>query len=111
MGDWNADETSMLAENCDRWCTARLWYVPAKVGGTWKLGESEMALKQVYQTFSGTRKGAAGVTHVAGRLRGENIFFASARTQFTGRVLGVNMEGIERTAGKDQPFRAVRIGN
>lgn len=111
VGDWNADETVVLTDNCDRWCTARLWIVPAKVAGTWKIAESEMNLKQTYQTFSGKLKGAAGISSLAGRLRGDSIFFANGKTQFTGRVVENLMEGIQRTAGKDSPFKATRTGN
>ena len=112
IGDWNADETSVIPETCERWCTARLWVVPAKVTGTWKMADGELTLKQTYQTFSGALKVSNGsTTSIAGRLRGENIFFSIAKTQFTGRVAGNVIEGIERTAGKDTPFRATRIGN
>jgi hypothetical protein len=31
---------------CTNWCTAHLWIVPAKVEGTWKLPQGELALKQ-----------------------------------------------------------------
>jgi methylase of polypeptide subunit release factors len=111
IGDWNADETSIIPDNCERWCMARLWIVPAKVAGRWKLGESEMILKQNYQTFSGTRESPYGATSVAGRLRGESIFFAIGKTRFTGRVAGNMIEGVERTAGMDTQFRATRTGN
>jgi hypothetical protein len=110
IGDWNADETSVISDNCERWCIARLWIVPAKVAGTWKMADGEWILKQTYQTFSGTRKGVHGATAVAGRLRGDDIFFANRKTQFTGRVAGNVIAGIARTAGKDTPFRASRIG-
>jgi len=108
IGDWNADETAVLSENCDRWCMARMWVVPAKIAGTWKIGESTMTLKQNYQTFSGTLKAGAVVNSVAGRLRGENIFFAGGKAQFTGRVAGNSMEGIARSAGTDSAFKATR---
>ena len=111
IGDWNADKISAIPNNCERWCTARLWIVPAKVAGTWKVADGEMMLKQTYQTFSGALKGAHGVTPIAGRLRGENIFFAAGKTQFTGRVAGNVIEGIARTAGRDMPFHASRVGN
>ena len=111
IGDWNADETSVIPGQCERWCTARLWIVPAKIAGTWKIADGELMLKQTHQTFSGTLKVADGTTSVAGRLRGDNIFFASGKTQFTGRVAGNVIDGIERTAGKDRHFKAARIGN
>ncbi len=111
IGDWNADRIATIAGNCQRWCTARLWIVPAKVAGIWQMLQGELTLKQVYQTFSGTLKGPNGSAPVAGRVRGENIFFASGKARFTGRVDGDIIEGIARTAGKDSPFKAARIGN
>lgn len=110
LGDWNADRTSVIGDGCERWCTARLWIVPAKIAGRWKFDERELILKQNYQTFSGTMKSSGATMSIAGRLRGENIFFAGGKTQFTGRVAGQVIEGLERTAGKDRPFKALRIG-
>ncbi len=110
IGDWNADRTSTIAGNCERWCLARLWIVPAKVAGRWRLPQGELILKQNYQTFSGTMTGAGGALPVAGRVRGGNIFFAAGKTRFTGRVDGDSIEGIARIAGKDREFRAKRIG-
>ena len=39
MGDWNADDTAVVKEGCVSYCTAYLWIVPAKVEGTWQLGD------------------------------------------------------------------------
>lgn len=111
IGDWNADRTSIAAENCERWCTARLWIVPAKVAGAWKLPQGELTLKQTYQTFSGTLRGAKGAVPIVGRMHGEEIFFSSRETQFTGRVDGSVIDGIARTKGIDAKFRATKIGN
>ena len=111
IGDWNADKISTMPNNCERWCTARLWIVPAKVAGTWRMADGELMLKQTYQTFSGALNGAGGTMPIAGRLRGENVFFASGKTHFTGRVAGNVIEGFARTAGKDRQFKAARIGN
>ena len=111
IGDWNADGTATIPGNCDRWCFARLWIVPATVAGIWKMPQGSMTLKQVYQTFSGTLKGADGSASVAGRLRGESIFFGAGKIRFTGRVEGGVMTGIARTAGQDIAFRATRVGD
>ncbi len=111
IGDWNADQTSVAATNCERWCTARLWIVPARVTGTWKFADGELKLKQVYQTFTGILKAVNGSAPVAGRMRGEEIFFSSKDSQFTGRVAGDMIEGVARTAGADRKFRANRVGN
>lgn len=108
IGDWNPDENFHVAENCERFCSARLWIVPAKVHGTWKLPAGELVVKQNYQTFSGSLKSAEGANPVSGRLRGEQIHFRAGKTQFTGRVEGDVMEGFARTAGVDDKFRATR---
>jgi hypothetical protein len=108
IGDWNPDETFNASDNCERFCTARLWVVPAKVGGTWKLPQGELVLKQAYQTFSGTLVGASGAAAIAGRLRGEQINFSGGGTQYSGRVDGNGIEGFARTAGVDTKFRATR---
>jgi len=60
----------------------RLWIVPARVEGVWKLAEGELKLKTTYQTFTGTLKSVSESAPVAGRLRGEEIFFNSRSTQF-----------------------------
>jgi hypothetical protein len=111
IGDWNADRTSTATTDCERWCTARLWFVPAKIAGRWRLPQGGLILKQAYQTFSGTMTGPKGVAPVAGRLRGDNIFFAAGKARFTGRVDGGTIEGVAREAGKDSEFRAMRTGN
>lgn len=111
IGDWNADQSATAVDNCERWCTGRLWIVPARVEGGWKLAEGELRLKQTYQTFTGTLKSVSESAPVAGRLRGEEIFFNSRSTQFTGRVDGQVIDGIARTAGTDSKFHATRIGD
>lgn len=35
IGDWEPDEITSI-EPCERWCTAMLWIVPARVEGTWR---------------------------------------------------------------------------
>lgn len=111
IGDWTADETTIVEGDCNSFCTARIWYVPAKVAGTWKLPQGELRLEQTYQTISGNLKTASGSSPVAGKLRGDQIAFSTSETQFTGRVAGNGIEGFARTAGKDLKFRAARAGN
>src|SRR5437879_2562336 len=57
MGEWKADETAELSQDqgCQAsWCTALLWIVPARVAGTWKVPQGELALKQEFQMLTGT---------------------------------------------------------
>ena len=108
IGDWNPDQIHNVTENCERFCTARLWFVPARVSGTWQFPVGELLLKQTYQTFSGALKSGAAKFPVSGRLRGEQITFHGGKTQYTARVDGDVMEGFARTAGVDDKFRATR---
>src|SRR5262245_48831253 len=55
MDDWTPDETATITEqNCTSWCTALLWIVPAKVDGTWRLGDGELTLQQQFQKLTGS---------------------------------------------------------
>ncbi len=109
IGDWNPDEVAANVEHCERFCTARLWVVPAKVDGTWRLDGGELTLQQTYQTFSGALRSGTSNLAITGRLRGAEIFFADKETEFTGRVDGAVMEGIARSGGVDRRFRATRV--
>ena len=109
IGDWNPDDIANLGAGCEKFCTARLWIVPAKVAGIWRLPQGELAVKQVYQTFSGSLKSADGALPVSGRLRGDQVNFQSRKTQYSARVDGEVMEGFARTAGVDDKFRATRV--
>lgn len=109
IGDWNPDQSFAVSDNCEKFCSGRLWIVPAQVAGVWKLSQGELTISQIYQTVSGTLKGASGVVLIAGRLRGEQIAFSAGATQYTAKVAGNVMEGFARTAGADSKFRGVLI--
>jgi hypothetical protein len=93
MEDWKPDETANNVPGCTNWCTAHLWIVPAKVNGTWRLPEGELAIKQTFQMITGTLKNGNTVTPISGKLNGDQISFMAAGTQYTGRVNGNTMEG------------------
>jgi len=105
MEDWKADQTETVA-GCNNWCTAMLWIVPAKVGGTWKLPDGELTLKQTFQMISGTLKSGKNNSQITGKLNGDQISFTAGGTQYTGRVNGNSMEG---TAGGAK-WSATRAG-
>jgi Methyltransferase domain len=90
MEAWQDDDTVTLAQDCTSWCTAHFWIVPAKVGGTWKVGQDTLTLSQEFQMVSGTL-GSRPIT--AGRLRGPDITFIVGNTEYTGRVNGNTMSG------------------
>jgi SAM-dependent methyltransferase len=108
MGEWTADETATVNDDCQSYCTALLWIVPAKVAGTWQLPQGELALKQTFQMISGTiRSGNVSTPITNGRLRGDQISFTAGGAQYTGRVNGNVMEGNVK-GGTDSKWRATR---
>jgi precorrin-6B methylase 2 len=94
MGEWEADVTETVTEGCTTWCTALHWIVPAKVEGTWRLPQGELALKQSFQMLSGTlRTGNDTLEITKGRMRGDEISFTAGTTTYTGRVSGNAIKG------------------
>jgi SAM-dependent methyltransferase len=93
MEGWDPDYTESRPD-CSSWCNVLLWIVPAKVDGTWKLPQGDLALTQDFQKVSGT---LAGAPISEGRLRGEDLTFKVGTTTYTGRVRGNVIEG--RTSG------------
>jgi hypothetical protein len=89
MGDWEPD-VQETAEPCTSWCTALTWVVPAKVAGTWQLGNQTLTLKQQYQVVSGSL-GSTPITN--GKLNGEEIAFTAGSQTYTGHVNGTTMNG------------------
>jgi precorrin-6B methylase 2 len=90
MEEWEADQTETITDDCTSWCTALLWIVPAKVEGTWQLGQQELKLTQTFQNISG----ALGSQTIAdGKLNGDEITFKAGGATYTGRVEGTSMKG------------------
>jgi precorrin-6B methylase 2 len=107
MGDWIAD-ASQTRSGCTSWCTALLWIVPAKVEGTWRSEQGELAIEQTFQMISGTFSSAGASVPVAGRLRGDEINFTAGKTQYQGRVEGNTISGTARSSEGSSPWTATR---
>ena len=89
MGDWEPDRQEAVTD-CVSWCTALLWIVPAKVGGTWQTPEGALTLEQQFQNVTGV----LGTTAIAsGRLSGDQIQFQVGDVHYAGRVTGGAIEG------------------
>jgi hypothetical protein len=111
MGEWESDDslTADAKEGCTYWCIAHLWYVPAKVEGTWRTPQGELTLGQNFQKISGTLKSASGMVPVIdGRMRGEEISFRAGTTQYTGRVSGNSIQGTMTGGGKTAAWSATK---
>jgi len=90
MGEWTPDEKKVIGPaGCTNWCTAMLWIVPAKVQGTWTTPQGLLRIRQSFQTIAGT----LGTTAITGRVAADRITFATASTQYSGRVTGNVIEG------------------
>ncbi len=109
MGDWKADETTSVTENCLSWCTALLWIVPAKISGTWRLGQGELRLNQTFQEFSGTLATGGNTTTITdGKVRGDDISFTAAGAQYTGHIAGTTITGTVKSGANNSNWRATR---
>jgi SAM-dependent methyltransferase len=109
MGDWEPDNSVAVTEGCNSFCKAYLWIVPAKAGGKWQVGESELTIEQQYQTFTGTLKTGNVIAPITqGRLNGDQIAFTAGDTQYTGSVKGNAMEGTSKAGSTEAKWQAIR---
>lgn len=91
---WRADDTGSVESECDAWCTAYLYIVPAKVAGGWRLADAKLRLEQKYQELTGTLTSSGTRMPIAnGRLSGDRIRFTVGGIEYVGRVNGDTMSG------------------
>jgi SAM-dependent methyltransferase len=110
MEDWQPEETATIP-NCDRWCTALFWIVPAKVEGEWRLDQGQLTLSQKFQNLTGSLRPGGGGSPQAlanAKLRGDQITFNAGTSQYVGRVNGNTMEGTVTSGGSKGTWRASR---
>jgi precorrin-6B methylase 2 len=107
---WEPDETQTLTENCENWCTAKLFIIPAKVEGKWKLPNGELSLTQKYQEVEGTFSPADGQPlPVKGKLRGDTFNVFVGDTEYEGQVKGDTLEGAAKAGPNRNIVTATRI--
>lgn len=93
MGDWQPDESAQVKDGCTNYCNAYKWIVPAKVGGTWKLGDQELVLNQTFQKVDGNLRQGGTAVPVIGSLEGTHIAFTVGSDSYAGEVNGSQMRG------------------
>ena len=107
---WEPDQRVTLppASECESWCEALLWIVPAKIAGTWSMGNGSMTLTQEYQHVQGTvTTGGKIETVTIGKLLGNDISFSAGGFAYKGTVSGNTIEGtITAPKGEIVPWRA-----
>lgn len=109
MDDWEPDEAAVVAENCSSYCRAYHWVVPAKVAGTWRLGDGELKLAQSFQKLSGTLTVAGKAQPISdARMKGGEISFMAGGRSYTGRVDNDRMTGSSEAAGAKLDWQATR---
>jgi SAM-dependent methyltransferase len=109
--DWAPDETETATGDCGNWCTSHLYYVPAKVAGTWRLPEGLLVLEQNFQAVTGTLVSGKTKTPINDvQLRGEQFSFAAAGKKYSARVNGDTMSGEVQGPGASR-FTAKRVGH
>jgi precorrin-6B methylase 2 len=90
MEDWAPDETATIGGECTSWCTALMWIVPAKVGGTWQTPQGDLVLTQSFQYLTGT---LGGMPISKAVVRADQVMFTVGSTSYTGRVDGTTIQG------------------
>jgi len=105
--DWTADET-VTVDNCEQWCTVMLYIVPAKVGGTWRVGSDVLELKQEYQMVSGTLTSGGQSTAVSGSLKGAELTLKAGTRAITANVQGNQINGTVTDGSAKSAWRATR---
>jgi hypothetical protein len=104
---WQPDETEESKGDCGNWCTAYLYYVPAKAEGRWRLGEANLEIEQKINALGGTFSSRGATTPIAdGRIRGFEVSFTANGERYEGRLEGDSMRGT-RGAGRE-PWTATR---
>jgi precorrin-6B methylase 2 len=98
--DWQADVTETIEGECVSWCTSLLYYVPARVAGTWKMPQGELTLTQSFQNVTGTLTSGGKAVNVTGKLRGELLTLDAGGTELTGKVSADRIEGTNWSAAR-----------
>lgn len=105
---WTPEESLTLEGDCTSWCTVLLYYVPAKVDGVWQTAKGELSLKQEFQTITGTLAGTP-IENV--KIRGDQLGFAAAGAEYSGRVNGNTITGVVKTGGSQTAWTARKNGS
>jgi precorrin-6B methylase 2 len=110
MGEWDPDYEVTAEENWNSWNTALLWIIPAKVDGTWKIGQDELVIKQDFQMIYGTLNVKGKPSSMTdGRLNGNGITFRVGKALYLGKVDGNKMLGTVTTEDNKSDWYATKI--
>jgi precorrin-6B methylase 2 len=110
MQDWHFDDVVRTGDQSNRWNTAYLWIVPAKVEGKWTLSRGgELTFVQQFQMLTGSiKEGGKNISITEGRLRGNEITFKVGGDEYNGTVTGRKIEGTLISGSKTSKWSASR---
>ncbi|HVL76858.1 MAG TPA: class I SAM-dependent methyltransferase [Noviherbaspirillum sp.] len=94
MDDWEPDESDEVKVGCPNYCSVYKWTVPAKVEGTWQLGNKQLVLTQTFQKLEGALREGGKATPISdARMDGARIIFTAGKERYAGEVDGRSMKG------------------
>lgn len=95
MGEWQADDVVEIERgDCNSWCRAYKWVVPAKVEGRWKIDNDQLVLTQTFQMLEGSLdRGGKALRIEDARMDGTQIQFSVGKQRYVGQVDGNGMRG------------------
>lgn len=94
MEEWTPDSTVTMKEDCNDFCTALLWIIPARLNGTWFMNNGILVLDQTFQMFSGTLITLTDrFRFTDGKLQGDIFSFTHQQEVYFGRVRNNTIEG------------------
>lgn len=107
MGDWQWNESVDADGNCDNYCVAYKWIVPAKVAGDWRLDDGDLKLTQTYQMLSGTLTQNGQTLPISeAKMDGASIIFTADGKRYAGSVADGAMTGTIEGGGEWRATRA-----
>ena len=110
LQEWQFDEVAKAGNESNRWNTAYLWIVPAKVEGKWVNPQGgELIFMQEFQMLTGSMiVGRKKLTITEGRLHGNEITFTASGDIYNGLVVGNKIEGTFTSGGNTKKWSATR---
>jgi precorrin-6B methylase 2 len=111
MGEWEPDYEVNTEENWNSWNTALMWIIPARVDGTWKMGNDLLNIKQEFQIVRGSLTSGDKLLAITdGRLNGNAITFKAGGSLYIGNVDGDRMLGTctNSAEGRMSDWAAIR---
>lgn len=121
MGAWEPDyeaSTSnefeiVTGEYMASWNKAMMWIVPAKIEGSWRFEEGQLAFHQSFQMFYGTYQSSNESIYISdGKIKGYEISFTINGTEYTGRLTSDNtLEGTVSTGEGRKHWIAVPVAD